>query len=116
MGREAIVGVSVSTMDELEHTDLVPCDYIGTGPTFATGTKADAKAVQGLGGLRDIVNRSPVPVVAIGGIGPDRVSECFAHGATGVAVISCITRAANPIAAAQAMAGACDVSPLSGWG
>ena len=116
MGTQAIVGVSVSTMDELERTDLVPCDYIGTGPAFATATKSDAKPVQGLDGLSDIVNRSPVPVVAIGGIEPDRAKACFAHGATGVAVISCITRAANPIAAAQAMASACDVSPLSGWG
>ena len=91
LGAQAIVGVSVSSMDELEHTDLAFCDYIGTGPTFATETKADAKAVHGLAGLRDIVNRSPLPAVAIGGIEPSRVKDCFAHGAAGVAVISCIT-------------------------
>ena len=59
MGPRAIVGVSVSTMAELEHTDLAFCDYIGTGPTFPTATKADAKAVHGLSGLRDIVNGPP---------------------------------------------------------
>ncbi|PID40561.1 MAG: thiamine phosphate synthase, partial [Proteobacteria bacterium] len=67
MGPDAIVGVSVSTMNELERTDLVSCDYIGTGPTFPTGTKRDAKPVQGLGGLRNIVDLSPIPAVAIGG-------------------------------------------------
>lgn len=110
MGPRAIVGVSVSSMAELAHTDLVCCDYIGAGPTFPTGTKADAKAVHGLSGLRDIVNRSVVPVVAIGGIGPENALNCFSHGAAGVAVISCITRAVDPVEAAKAMAAVCGVS------
>jgi thiamine-phosphate pyrophosphorylase len=110
MGPGAIVGVSVSSMEELERTDLAFCDYIGTGPTFSTDTKRDAKAAHGLGGLRDIVNRSPLPAVAIGGIDPTNVLDCFAHGAAGVAVISCITRAGDPRRAAAAMASACGVA------
>ena len=115
MGPRAILGVSVSTMAELEQTDLAVCDYIGTGPTFTTGTKTDAKAVHGLSGLRDIVNLSPVPAVAIGGIGPTNAMDCFAHGAAGVAVISCITRASDPGEAAAAMAAACGASARGGW-
>lgn len=115
MGPRAIVGVSVSTLAELECTDLAFCDYIGIGPTFPTGTKPDAKAPHGLSGLRDIVNRSPVPAVAIGGIGPTNALDCFAHGAAGVAVISCITRASDPVQAAAAMAAACDVSTKEAW-
>ncbi len=115
MGPRAIVGVSVSTMDELERTDLAACDYIGTGPTFTTGTKVDAKAAHGLAGLRDIVNRSPVPAVAIGGIGPANALDCFAHGAAGVAVISCITRSTDPVEAAAAMAAACGVPARGSW-
>jgi thiamine-phosphate diphosphorylase len=115
VGPKAIVGVSVSTMEELERTDLAFCDYIGTGPTFPTGTKADAKAAHGLSGLRDIVNRSPVPAVAIGGIGPANALDCFAHGAAGVAVISCITRSNDPAQVAAAMAAACGVSAREAW-
>jgi len=115
MGPHAIVGVSVSSMVELEHTDLAYCDYIGTGPTFPTDTKADAKTVHGLSGLRDIVNRSPLPAVAIGGIDPAKVKDCFAHGAAGVAVISCITRSKDPLEAAAAMASACGVAPPGAW-
>jgi thiamine-phosphate pyrophosphorylase len=110
MGPGAIVGVSVSTMAELERTDLAFCDYIGTGPTFSTDTKTDAKAPHGLSGLRDIVNRSPVPAVAIGGIGPANALDCFAHGAAGVAVISCITRSSDPVKTAAAMAAVCGLS------
>jgi thiamine-phosphate pyrophosphorylase len=109
MGPQAIVGVSVSSLAELARTDLPFCDYIGTGPTFPTDTKADAKAVHGLSGLRDIAARAPVPAVAIGGINPSNAPDCFAHGAAGVAVISCITRAADPDQAAAAMAAACGI-------
>ena len=115
MGPQAIVGVSISSMAELEQTDLASCDYIGIGPTFPTGTKVDAKAAHGLAGLRDIVNRSPIPAVAIGGIGPANALDCFAHGAAGVAVISCITRSTNPLEAAAAMAAACGVSARGAW-
>lgn len=111
MGPGAIVGVSVSSMAELERTDLLFCDYIGTGPIFPTGTKSDAKPVQGLAGLRDIVNRSPLPAVAIGGIDAENAASCFAHGAAGVAVISCISRVSSPVAAADALAAACGVLP-----
>ena len=110
MGPHATIGVSVSNLKELERTDLAFCDYIGTGPTFVTNTKLDAKPAHGLSGLRDIVNLSPVPAVAIGGIDPTNALDCFAHGAAGVAVISCITRADDPVGAAAAMASACGVS------
>ena len=109
MGQQAIVGVSITTPAELERTDLGCCDYIGTGPTFSTTTKVDAKAAHGLSGLRVLVERSRLPAVAIGGIHPANARDCFAHGAAGVAVISCITRADHPQAAAAAMAAACGV-------
>ncbi len=115
LGAQAIVGVSVSNLAELERTDLASCDYIGTGPTFPTGTKPDAKAAHGLDGLRAIVNLSPLPAVAIGGIDPVNTPDCFAHGAAGVAVISCITRAQDPTDAAGRMAAACGVSAPNAW-
>ncbi|MGD8701897.1 MAG: thiamine phosphate synthase [Desulfosarcina sp.] len=115
MGAQATIGVSVSSLGELERTDLAFCDYIGTGPTFMTDTKVDAKPAHGLSGLRDIVNLSPIPVVAIGGIDSTNALDCFAHGAAGVAVISSITRADDPVDAAAAMASACGVSTRGLW-
>ncbi|MFA7423458.1 MAG: thiamine-phosphate kinase [Desulfosarcinaceae bacterium] len=114
LGIQAIVGVSVSTRQELARTDLAPCDYIGTGPVYATGTKTDTKAVVGLAGLREMVARVSLPVVAIGGIGPSRAKDCFDHGAAGVAVISTISRAAHRRAAAREMGKACGVPGRQG--
>ncbi len=101
LGAGAIIGVSVSTPEELAATDLSACDYIGTGPVYATGTKADANPVIGLSGLQAVAEKTAVPVVAIGGITPDNIGDCMRCGAAGGAVISCITRSADPQQAAR---------------
>ncbi|WP_373498100.1 thiamine phosphate synthase [Desulfococcus sp.] len=109
LGEGAIVGISVSNPLELRSTDLSQCDYMGTGPVFPTGTKADAKAVKGLAGLKEMVDLSPIPVVAIGGITADNADACFKSGAAGVAVISFISRADDPFANAVRLGKACGV-------
>lgn len=107
LGPAALIGISVSTLGELGRTDLAPCDYIGCGPVYATGTKADAKPVRGIAGLQEIVNQVSLPVVAIGGITAARVEDCFRAGGAGVAVISAVSRATDPIAAAAQLGTAC---------
>ena len=104
LGPQAIVGLSVSDLEELAESDLGPCDYIGSGPVFATATKADAKPVRGLEGLAQMTAASPLPVVAIGGITAARAAECIRQAAAGVAVISYITRAGDPAARARDLA------------
>jgi thiamine-monophosphate kinase len=111
MGSDAVIGVSVSTADELAKTDLGPCDYIGTGPVYPTGTKADAKLVIGLDGLKKIVDASPVPVVAIGGIGESNAATCFEYGASGISLISAVSRAKDPAKSARVLARICGCSP-----
>ena len=111
LGPRAIIGISVSNREELTRTDLAPCDYVGSGPVFATGTKADAKPVRGLAGLKEIVDSVSLPVVAIGGIDAARTPDCLAQGAAGVAVISAVARSEDPQAAAARMAAACGCRP-----
>lgn len=111
LGPNAIIGASVSTLDELSRTDLSLCDYIGAGPVFPTGTKTDAKAVIGLAGLKKIVDQSPVPIVAIGGIDEANITGCFSQGVAGVSMISAITRADHPEQKAAEIATACGCSP-----
>lgn len=119
LGERTIIGKSVSSMDDLYHTDLSACDYIGAGPVFPTHTKKDAKKAIGLLGLKTVVSASPVPVVAIGGIDETNALACIQQGASGVAVISAITRAKDPSHNALQMASACKCSPpsavLSPW-
>lgn len=113
LGSDAIIGISVSTIDELYKTDLSDCNYIGTGPVFATGTKKDAKKVTGLSGLQSVAEKSPIPVVAIGGIDALSAQSCFIRKAAGVAVISSISRASDPLSSALKLGAACSCSPRS---
>lgn len=111
LGQYAIIGASVSTVEDLGATDLTGCDYIGTGPVFETGTKADANPVIGPSGLARVAARSPVPVVAIGGIDWQNAHECFAAGACGIAVISAVSRAKDPAWAARELSRVCGLPP-----
>lgn len=113
LGPDAVIGTSVSNMDELHNTDLSECDYIGTGPVFATSTKKDAKKVIGLSGLKLVSEKSPVPVVAIGGIDALSTPSCFDNGAAGIAVISSVSRAFDPMQSALKIGAACLSSPRS---
>ncbi|RPJ13764.1 MAG: thiamine-phosphate kinase [Desulfobacteraceae bacterium] len=107
LGAEAIIGISVSNIDELGRTVLSDCDYIGAGPVFATSTKEDAKKATGLSGLQSIAEKVSLPVVAIGGITEKTAQSCFLSKAVGIAVISSISRASDPLKAALKMGLAC---------
>ncbi|MBU4317639.1 MAG: thiamine-phosphate kinase [Proteobacteria bacterium] len=108
LGPAAILGVSISTLDELKKTDLTPCDYLGAGPVFPTGTKPDAKSVIGLEGLKAVVEASSLPVVAIGGIDRTNARDCFLNGASGISLISAVSRSKNPVQAAKELGVLCD--------
>ena len=108
LGPAAILGVSVSTLDELKKTDLTPCDYLGAGPVFPTGTKPDAKSAIGLQGLKAVVEASSLPVVAIGGIDRTNARDCFLNGASGISLISAVSRSKNPVQAAKELGVLCD--------
>jgi thiamine-phosphate pyrophosphorylase len=90
LGEEKVLGVSASSTAEALAALEAGADYLGAGPVYPTGTKADAGEPIGLEGLREITGRVDIPVVAIGGITVDRVREVLEAGALGVAVISAV--------------------------
>ncbi|MCP4747404.1 MAG: thiamine phosphate synthase [Desulfobacteraceae bacterium] len=107
LGPQAIIGLSVSTPQELNQSDTYGCNYLGSGPVFKTLTKSDAKPVRSLEGLKEVAGQASLPVVAIGGICASNAADCFAWGAAGVAVISAITRSDDPAKAARELADVC---------
>ena len=104
VGPERLVGLSVSTFDELQ--DVAGADYVGV-TAFATPTKEDAIA-GGLELLRDAAAALTVPWVAIGGIDLGNVAKVVAAGAPGIAVVRAIRDAADPEAAARELRAALD--------
>jgi thiamine-phosphate pyrophosphorylase len=103
VGSELIVGLSISTLAELERSApaLAAVDYLGVGPIFATQTKPDAALPIGLAGLAEVVARTVLPVVAIGGVKRENAAETIRVGAHGVAVVSDICCASDPAQATE---------------
>jgi thiamine-phosphate pyrophosphorylase len=103
LGPDALIGLSVTRAAELATVDPAVVDYVGLGPVFPTGSKADAAPALGLDGARAIGARLPLPWVAIGGIGIANSAAIMRAGAAGVAVVSAICAADDPRAAAAAL-------------
>ncbi|MCL8208561.1 MAG: thiamine phosphate synthase [Actinomycetia bacterium] len=99
-----LVGASAGTSDELAAALADGPDYVGIGPVFRTGSKADAGDPLGPEGLHRLsAEAGPVPVVAIGGIRPDNAAAVWATGVAGIAVIAAVAEAADPASAVRAL-------------
>lgn len=106
LGPDAIVGLSITEAGQLADVPWDCVDHLGAGPVFSTATKADAAPAMGLPGLTAICARARCPVVAIGGIGLAEAAACIQAGAAGVAVVSAIAAAPDPIEASRRLASA----------
>jgi thiamine-phosphate pyrophosphorylase len=99
------IGVSTHDMQQVRAACAGGADYLGFGPVFATTTKANPDAVQGLDALRAAVAiAGATPIVAIGGITPERASEVYASGAAAVCAISAVNESSDVRTSAIRMA------------
>jgi thiamine-phosphate pyrophosphorylase len=102
LGPEALIGLSVSNAQQVDHANALGAmiDYVGVGPVFDTPTKPDASAACGIEGLAALCARSLHPTVAIGGIQLHNAADVKRAGPGGIAVVSAICTAADPRLAA----------------
>lgn len=102
LGDQALLGLSVQTLEQLARLDAERLDYLGLGPVFATPSKHDHAEPLGFTGLASLVAASPLPAVAIGGLKAEHAASVRQAGARGLAVISAICGRPDPEAAARA--------------
>lgn len=101
---EWLIGVSATNKEQAVEAKKAGADYIGVGPIYPTSTKSDAKKPITLKGMKQIREEvGDLPMVAIGGIQLQHVIGIMRGGADGVSVISAISQAENPKAAAKAL-------------
>jgi thiamine-phosphate pyrophosphorylase len=108
LGPEAIIGVSIKNTAAAEAAPVGVFDYAGVGGVYATLSKQQDNPPIGPEGLARIAavlrRRAPnVPVVGIAGIDAGNAAAVIAAGADGVAVISALSLAPDPAAAARAL-------------
>jgi len=90
------IGASVHSLQDARAAEAAGADWLFFGPVYDTPSKRRFGAPQGLAALARVAEAVRVPVIAIGGITPERVGEVRRAGASGVAVITALLRAASP--------------------
>ena len=115
LGRSAIIGLSLTTPRHAQEAPLDLLNYVAIGAVFSTGSKDDAKAPIGLDGLREMVRivrarDADMPICAISGINGGNAGDVIAAGSDGVAVISALSLAPDPAAAARGLRGTVDTA------
>jgi thiamine-phosphate pyrophosphorylase len=106
LGRAAIIGMSIETVEQARTAPLDLLSYVAVGGVYGTTSKDNTDPPIGIDGLRAIVDviraRQPkFPICAIAGINSDNAADVIAAGADGVAVISALSLAPDPAVAAQ---------------
>ncbi len=101
VGEKKLIGASTHSVKEAEEAEMAGADFLLFGPVYFTPSKAAYGKPQGLGALKEVVEKSSLPVYAIGGIKTDQISEVKATGIRGVALISAILSAEKPRMAAE---------------
>ena len=94
LGTRVLIGISVH--NEAELAAAAGADYVTISPVFLSASKPGYGPGLGPSGLRALVDRSPCPVIALGGVTAASAPDCLRAGATGIAVMGSVMRALEP--------------------
>ncbi|MBQ3658355.1 MAG: thiamine phosphate synthase [Bacteroidales bacterium] len=102
LGQDSIIGATANTFDDVLNAYNKGANYIGCGPFRFTTTKKNLSPVLGLDGYRQIVSRKRaqninIPIVAIGGILKEDISEIMSTGISGIALSGAVLNALDPV-------------------
>ena len=102
----SIIGLSINSVERAKAAPFDLLDYVGVGGVYATTSKETKNTPIGIAGLARIANafhmRTPLfPLCAIAGIDATNAANTIMAGADGVAVISALSMARDPRAAAR---------------
>ncbi|KIL52062.1 thiamine phosphate synthase [Jeotgalibacillus soli] len=95
-----LVGASVHSVEEAHIATSAGADYLLYGHIFPTNSKPN-QTPRGLSALEQVVEASTVPIIAIGGILPWHVPLIQQTGAAGIALMSGVMNAIDPLLAIQ---------------
>jgi thiamine-phosphate pyrophosphorylase len=114
LGADAVLGATARDPGTARAAVDAGASYLGVGPAYATGTKDGLPDPIGVAGIGAVAAAVEVPVIAIGGVTPTRVPELLAAGAYGVAVVSAVSDAPDPVGACRRLLEILDQSARPG--
>ncbi len=89
LGKDKLIGISAKTIEQALEAQKEGADYLGTGAMNPTSTKVVTHITQ-VATLKEICNSVKIPVVAIGGISLENISNLKKTHIKGIAVVSAI--------------------------
>ncbi|MEI7748159.1 MAG: thiamine phosphate synthase [Chlorobiaceae bacterium] len=106
LGKECIIGISASSLEEALRAEKDGANYIGFGHIYPTLSKEKGFPPLGTEALLNAAAFISLPIIAIGGVSLENASSLISCGATGVAVISAVSRTDDPARAASELVAA----------
>jgi thiamine-phosphate pyrophosphorylase len=105
LGPEAIIGLTINSPQRADATDLSLIDYAGIGGVYGTTSKQTKNSPIGVAGMARVIEalhrrRPGFPTCGIAGINAGNAAPVIEAGADGVSVISALSLADDPRAAA----------------
>lgn len=94
LGPGKIWGVSAKTVDRAQEAQKEGADYLGVGAIYPTTTKVVTKPTS-MEDLQDILQKTTLPVVAIGGINEERITDFTQVPISGICMVSEIMQAVD---------------------
>ncbi|MEA3466270.1 MAG: thiamine phosphate synthase [Thermodesulfobacteriota bacterium] len=101
LGADKLIAASTHNLERAHQAEAEGADFITFSPVYYTASKAAYGNPQGLEKLREVCEQATIPVFALGGITPQRMTLIHEAGARGMALISAILADEDPRAAAQ---------------
>lgn len=92
---EMIIGVSANTIDQAASAESRGASYYNIGPIYETRTKAGLTEFIGVEAIKTYSAMSKLPFTVMGGIKFNNIEELTANGASRIAVVTALTKAAN---------------------
>lgn len=98
-GNKCLIGVSASSPQEALQAEKEGADYIGFGHIYPTLSKLKGYSPLGTDILQKTAALISLPIIAIGGVNAENAELLISSGASGIAVISAVSRSDNPAGA-----------------
>jgi thiamine-phosphate pyrophosphorylase len=113
LGPAALIGLSIKSVAEAAAAPVDLIDYVGSGGVYVTLSKEQKNTPIGPEGLSRIVGvlrrrAEKLPICGIAGIDAGNAAAVIGAGADGIAVISALSLAPEPAAAARTLRGIVD--------
>ncbi|UZJ42751.1 thiamine phosphate synthase [Prosthecochloris sp. SCSIO W1101] len=96
LGKNKILGMSISSSQKLKKQSGLDVNYVGLGHIYPTSSKQKTGRPLGISCITEVSRHLSIPVIAIGGITASNAGEVVRAGASGIAVISAVAEAPDP--------------------